>query len=186
MLLHLELVTYSSERRSLEMAEQEYDACFRDCEMSKTFTSQQMMELSANVSWKMAGPPMTDIVCKNPWFFYNTHVRSISDGKQPTYITSVISIYLPCTSAQESGIVMWHRGQNKIKQANNITLRKHQGRGAFDPSQILIETSFWMKPFTTCCPIWITNMNVRKLKFSLGSDTPSWHVGLVLTHRLHC
>jgi len=74
------------------MAEQEYDACFRDCEMSKTFTSQQMMELSANVSWKMAGPTMTDIVCKNPWFFYNTHVRSISDGKQPTYITPVISI----------------------------------------------------------------------------------------------
>jgi hypothetical protein len=58
------------------------------------------------------------------------------------HILPVISIYIPCTSAQESGIGMRHRGQNKIKQANNITLRKHQGRAAFDPSQILIETSF--------------------------------------------
>jgi hypothetical protein len=32
------------------MAEQEYDARCRDCEMSKMFTSQQMLELSANVS----------------------------------------------------------------------------------------------------------------------------------------
>jgi len=68
--------------------------------------------------------------------------KSISNGKQPTSITPVISIYLPCTSAQEGGMVTWHRVQNKIKQANNVILQKHQGRGAFDPSQILIETIF--------------------------------------------